>query len=139
MKWGLRTAAIEPFWPFKTLMPGKFLHLLGVRKDYVLSDKQGQERAARAGPSPFRWQEAGFPGADDGTRTRDPHLGKCMADVSCIYAGLTSVPELPVLGALVSCVSADRWSRPHFVGDFVGADSLRPPSAAGGTRVASDA
>jgi hypothetical protein len=69
----------------------------------------------------------GFSGADDGTRTRDPHLGNSMADVSCVSAGLSSVAELRVLGDLVSWVSADRWSRLHFVGDFVGVRLLENP------------
>jgi hypothetical protein len=64
-------------------------------------------------------------GADDGTRTRDPHLGNSMADVSCVFAGLSSVAELHVLGDLVSRVSVDRWSRLHFVGDFVGVRRVR--------------
>jgi len=63
----------------------------------------------------------GFSGADDGIRTRDPHLGNCMAVVSCVSVGLSSASELHVLGALVSSVSPDRWSRLDFVGDFVGA------------------
>ena len=54
-----------------------------------------------------------------------------MAYVSCVSVGLTSVPELRVLGAVVSCVSADHWRRLHFVGDFVGADDARSPSTAG--------
>src|SRR6266498_5935726 len=65
-------------------------------------------------------------GADDGIRTSDPHLGNGMADVSCVSTGLTSAPELRVLGALVSSVSPDCWSRLNFVGDFVGAFPPRP-------------
>src|SRR5215216_6880256 len=57
--------------------------------------------------------------------TRDPHLGNSMADVLCVSAGLSSVPELHVLGDLVSCVSTDRWSRLKFVGDFVGVRRVR--------------
>ena len=37
-------------------------------------------------------------GAADGIRTRDPHLGNGMVDVSCVSTGLTSAPELRVLG-----------------------------------------
>jgi hypothetical protein len=73
------------------------------------------------------WVLAGqwaFSGADDGIRTRDPHLGNWVADVSCVSADLSSAPELHVLGALVSSVSADRWSGLDFVGDFVGGPSL---------------
>jgi hypothetical protein len=51
-----------------------------------------------------------FSGADDGIRTRDPHLGNGMADVSCVSASLTSAPDLHVLGAHVSSVSPDGWS-----------------------------
>jgi hypothetical protein len=68
----------------------------------------------------------GFSGADDGIRTRDPHLGNCMARVSCVSASLSSAPELHVLVALVSCVSADCWSRLDFVGDFVGVHAANP-------------
>jgi hypothetical protein len=66
-----------------------------------------------------------FSGADDGIRTRDPHLGNRMADVSYVSAGLTSAPELRVLGALGSSVSPVRPSRLDFVGDFVGAFPAR--------------
>jgi hypothetical protein len=66
-------------------------------------------------------------GADDGIRTRDPHLGNCMAGVSCVSTDLSSVPELHVLVALVSCVSTDRWSRLDFVGDFVGVRGTPAP------------
>jgi hypothetical protein len=62
----------------------------------------------------------GFSGADDGIRTRDPHLGNRMAYVSYISTSLTSASELHVLVALVSSVSPDRWSRLDFVGVFVG-------------------
>src|SRR5215211_3611001 len=48
-----------------------------------------------------------------------------MADVSCVSVGLRSASELHVLGALVSSVSPDRWSRLDFVGDFVGASPPR--------------
>jgi hypothetical protein len=64
-----------------------------------------------------------FSGADDGIRTRDPHLGNRMAIVSCVSARLSSAPELHVLGAPVSSVSPNSWRRLHFVGDFVGADA----------------
>jgi hypothetical protein len=50
-----------------------------------------------------------------------------MAVVSCVSVGLRSASELHVLGALVSSVSLDRWSRLDFVGDFVGAS---PPGRA---------
>jgi hypothetical protein len=52
-----------------------------------------------------------------------------MADVSCVSVSLSSGPELHVLVLLVSSVSPDRWSRFHFVGDFVGGDA--PPSTPG--------
>jgi hypothetical protein len=68
-------------------------------------------------------------GADDGTRTRDPHLGNFMVVVSCVSVGLSSAPELHLLGALVSCVSPDRWSGLDFVGDFVGASGDRTAPA----------
>jgi hypothetical protein len=76
---------------------------------------------------PWNVRTWGFSGADDGIRTRDPHLGNHMADVSCVSTSLSSAPELHVLGALVSSVSPDRWSRLHFVGDFVGVEDP-PPS-----------
>src|SRR6266498_678149 len=65
-------------------------------------------------------------GADDGIRTSDPHLGNGMADVLCVSTCLTSAPELRVLGALVSSVTPDCWSRLNFVGDLVGAFPPRP-------------
>ncbi len=63
-----------------------------------------KHRAVDTGP------DLGFSGADDGIRTRDPHLGNGMADVSCVSASLSSAPDLHVLGALVSSVSPDGWS-----------------------------
>jgi hypothetical protein len=70
-----------------------------------------------------------FSGADDGIRTGDPHLSDCMAVVSCVSAGLSCAPELHVLGALVSSVSPNRWSRLDFVGDFVGVPAAVLPKA----------
>ena len=64
-----------------------------------------------------------FSGADDGIRTRDPHLGNRMAIGSCVSSRLSSAPEPHVLGAPVSSVSPNSWRRLHFVGDFVGADA----------------
>jgi hypothetical protein len=40
-------------------------------------------------------------GADDGFEPATLTLGNGMADVSCVSTGLTSAPELRVLGALV--------------------------------------
>jgi hypothetical protein len=68
----------------------------------------------------------GVSGADDETRTRDPHLGNCLADVLMVSAGLRGALELHVLGARVSSVSPDRSSRLDFVGDFVGVDASSP-------------
>ena len=47
-----------------------------------------------SGTSHCRWSEVVFLRADDGIRTRDPHLGNRMADVSCVAASLSSAPEL---------------------------------------------
>jgi hypothetical protein len=76
------------------------------------------ERTLDNGPSFI--DDLRFFGADDGIRTRDPHLGNRMAHVSYISTSLTSASELHVLVALVSSVSPDRWSRLDFVGVFVG-------------------
>ena len=65
-----------------------------------------------------------FLGADDGIRTRDPHLGNFEANVSCVAVNLTSAPELRVLVSPVSSVSRDRWSRRDFVGDSLVVDRL---------------
>src|SRR4029450_9560249 len=55
------------------------------------------------------------------TRTRDPTSAKKLHGGCLMRLRLShQVPELHVLGALVSCVSPDRWSRLHFVDDFVG-------------------
>jgi len=56
-------------------------------------------------------------GADDGIRTRDPHLGNFVAVVSCVAVNLSSASELRVLVSSVSSVSGDRWSGRDFVGD----------------------
>ena len=74
-----------------------------------------------AGPTGGFHTPGGLSGADDGTRSRHPHLGNRMAIVSFVSTNLSSAPELRVLVTVVSSVSADRWSRLHFVGDFVGA------------------
>src|SRR6266542_512353 len=54
-----------------------------------------------------------------------------MADVSCVSAGLTSVPELHILGALVS-FSRDRCSRPPFRWLFRWCTWGLPPAQTGG-------
>ena len=82
------------------------------------------ERDACSGPTALLLLRGSFPGADDGIRTRDPHLGNHMAIVSCDSPSLGSAHELHVLGALVSFVSPDRGSRLDFVGDFVGVDTV---------------
>jgi hypothetical protein len=67
-----------------------------------------------AGQQPVLWS---------GRRDSNPRPPpcNCMVVVSCVSASVSSAPELHVLGTLVSFVSADRWSRLDFVGDFVGA------------------
>jgi hypothetical protein len=97
------------------------MYQTGPRRDPWHFRRSRTEKNGRLAPA----LTCGFCGADDGTRTRDPHLGNSMADVSCVFAGLSSVAELHVLGDLVSRVSVDRWSRLHFVGDFVGVRRVR--------------
>ena len=47
----------------------------------------------------------GFSGADDGIRTRDPHLGNFMAVVSCVSVNLSNALEVRVFVSPVSSVS----------------------------------
>jgi hypothetical protein len=76
-----------------------------------------------------RWSAARSLERTTGFEPATPTLAKKnhMADVSCVSTSLSSAPELHVLGALVSSISPDRWSRLHFVGDFVGVEDP-PPS-----------
>jgi hypothetical protein len=93
----------------------------------------------KLGPPDFRWRSVGVTrssnrmsivpeeqrcwsatvslGADDGIRTRDPHLGNAMGNVYCDSTSLTNAPELRVFVSPVSSVSPDRWSGRDFVGD----------------------
>ena len=65
-----------------------------------------------------------FVGADDGIRTRDPHLGNFIALVSCVSCNLTSDHQLHVCVHTCHMRLTGRRSRLHFVGDFIGIEAL---------------